>query len=1003
MSINKTENIAEQINTNLIREGLDINLVVNKNYLNSLDDIYKCSLCQKIMINPVECEQCSHNFCLSCLNTKSGCPFNCTALKINKASLSIINILNNIKFECENLGCTEILYYSEVETHIKECPYKKIKCENEGCDKIILRKDILNHNKNECEYFKIKCKWCKNEFIKKEFDKHEKECELIIKEKENKIYANDKIDLGEHLKRLSKNLNEIINDNKKLVEKFKKNNEDSYPNRISIRKSIIPGLEEDEFIKILKEEFETKIKKYYSNFNNNYEKFLKEIEEIKPLLNEYIKDNINKENKIILKKDKEEIKIFDNTTNDLINELKNTLNNYNEKFLSELSTINNIFENKSENINKKQKNKKDMYYLINIMFNNLGKYLFETNNKINSLSNNFFQQFNNVISSYNKYNDFNNQKQEIKNINQENNKNTSESKKDFLKNVNGELTELKNNIKNAINIINEKFVDFSDLINYNNLKDTAKINYEINQVTNFSLINSKFPNEIENINAQNSINSEEILDISNNDFELNDLNNLDLKLTELENNTKIFYSKIKDKLNSEISIKLNSINIDIEKEIEKKIDLMFNSKKCNQCEKIDYYFGFINCSICSENICKQCVVLCTKCKNFCCYKCASCIKCEKNICKNCRLLCISCNEYYCDFCISKCPNCKNNICSNCLSIKCSKCNNNNFCAKCGQKCQICEKNFCFDCIKNINFSQCYLCKKKLCANCYKNCNEHNKKICINCSNECSICKNFYCNENIITCKKCEKKLCIKCGEESSKNYNCKLCKNIFCKDCFNVNINNKIKCFSCNKRPCIICLSKCNNCANDFCKECSNICKNCGKKSCIKCTYECICEKNFCLKCIGKNEIIFPHECIYFLNNCAITDSKKIHSLKKLPNNLNIEAKFSCLMTDISDKSFLLLGITDNEVEGNIFTINVNNGNKFSTKKGFESFLDFEDVNKGINYVYVMIKENKLFFKINESIYKYAYDLDKKSNFWLYIENNIKGSATKFLYIRKIK
>ena len=50
-----------------------------------------------------------------------------------------------------------------------------------------------------------------------------------------------------------------------------------------------------------------------------------------------------------------------------------------------------------------------------------------------------------------------------------------------------------------------------------------------------------------------------------------------------------------------------------------------------------------------------------------------------------------------------------------------------------------------------------------------------------------------------------------------------------------------------------------------------------------------------------------------------------------------------------------------------------------------------------------MIKENKLFFKINESIYKYAYDLDKKSNFWLYIENNIKGSATKFLYIRKIK
>ena len=1002
MSINKIEKIAEQKNTDLIKEGFDINLVINKNFLNSLGDIYKCSLCHKIMINPVECEQCGHNFCFNCLNA-SGCPFGCTPLKINKASLSIINILNNIKFECANMGCTEILFYSEVEEHTKECPYKKIICQNEGCGKIILRKDILNHNKNDCEYFKMKCKWCKNEFIKKDIDKHENECELLIKEKENTNYINDKIDLGEHLKRLTKNLNEIFNANKKLVEKFNNNDENSYPARISIRKSIIPGLEEDEFFNIIKEELETKIKKYYTDFNNNHEKLLKEIEEVKPLLNEYIKNNIIKENKIRLKKEKEEIKLFDNLTKDLIDEFKNTMDKFNEKFVSEFTKINNIFENKSENINKNSKHKKDMFSLINIMFNNLGKYLFDANNKINSLSNNFFQQFNNVVSSYNKNIALNEQKQEIQNINQANNKNILEDKKAYLKNVNVELTEIKNNISNAINIINEKFVEFSDLINYNNLKRTFKANYEISQVSSFSLINLNLYKEKENINSKKIVNSDEILDISNNVYDLNDLNNLDIKLTELENNTKIFYSNIKEKLNSEISNKLNEVNRDIEKDIDKKIDLMFNSKQCNQCEKIDYYFGFIKCTICTECICKQCVVLCNKCKNFCCFKCGLCKKCGKNICKKCKILCSSCNEYYCEFCLSKCSNCKNNNCSNCLSINCSICNNNNFCVNCGQKCQICEKNFCFNCLKNINFSQCYLCKKNSCANCYKICHEHNKIICQKCNNECSICKNFYCNENIITCKNCEKKLCIKCGEESLKNYSCKLCKNVFCKDCFNVNINNIIKCFSCNKKPCIICSSKCNNCANDFCKECCNICQNCKKRSCIKCTYECICEKTFCLKCIGKNEIIFPHECIYFLNNCAITDSKKIHSLTKIPNNLNIEAKFSCLMTDISDKSFLLLGITDKEEEGNIFTINVNNGNKFSTKKGFESFLDFEDINKGINFVYVMIKENKLFFKINESIYKYAYDLDKKSNFWLYIENNINGSATKFLYIRKIK
>ena len=1004
MSINKAENIINKTNDNLIIGGLDSNLVINKNYLNSLGDICKCCLCQKIMFNPVECEQCGHNFCYTCLST-SGCPFGCSHLKINKASLSIINILNNIKFECANVGCTEILYYSEVETHIRDCPYQKIKCENDGCDKIILKKDIFEHNKNECHYFKIKCKWCKNAFIKRDIDKHEKECELIPKEKENANYINDKIGLEEHLQRLSKNLNEIINDNKKLVEEFNKNNENSYPARISIRKSMIGGLEEDEFSNMIKEELEIKIKKYYTDFNNNYEKLLEEIEEIKPILNEYIEENKTKEKEMKLKKEKEkeEIITFDNITKDLTNELKNTMDKYNEKFISEFKAINNLFEKKSKNINKSHKHKKDMYSLINIMFNNLGKYLFDTNNKINSLSNNFFQQFNNLISSCNKNIALNKPKNDKENINQANKENNLENKKVLLKNVNEELTELKNDIKKSINLINEKFVDFSDLINYNNLKNTSKLNYEVCPISSFSLIHFQIP-DIENNNYLNVINSNEQVDISKNYyFELDDLNNLDTKLTELENNTKKFYSKIKEKLKSEISIKLNEINIDIEKDIDSKIDLMFDSKQCNLCEKIDYNYGFINCNICTENICKQCVILCTKCKKFSCYKCGLCKKCGKNICKNCRILCISCNEYYCDSCISKCPVCNINICSNCLLIKCSICNNNNFCANCGQKCQICEKNFCSNCIKNINFSSCYLCKKNSCEICHKKCNENDKIICNKCSNECSNCKNFCCNENMIICKKCGKKLCIKCGEESIKNYNCKFCKNIFCKDCFNVNMNNITKCFSCNKKHCIICLSKCNNCSNDFCKECSNICKNCGKFSCIRCTYECICEKTFCLKCINKNEIIFPHDCIYFLNNCAITDSKKIHSLKKIPNNLNIEAKFSCLMTDISDKSFLLIGLIDNELDGNIFTINVNNGNKFSTKKGFESFLDFEDVNKGINYVYVMIKENKLFFKINESIYKYAYDLDKKSNFWLYIENNINGSATKFLYIRKIK
>ena len=77
MSINTNQ--SKNINQ-LNKEGLDINLVINKNYLNSLGDIYKCSLCQKIMLNPVECDLCGHDFCFNCLNS-SNCPFGCKTKK----------------------------------------------------------------------------------------------------------------------------------------------------------------------------------------------------------------------------------------------------------------------------------------------------------------------------------------------------------------------------------------------------------------------------------------------------------------------------------------------------------------------------------------------------------------------------------------------------------------------------------------------------------------------------------------------------------------------------------------------------------------------------------------------------------------------------------------------------------------------------------------------------------------------------------------------------------
>jgi predicted Zn-ribbon and HTH transcriptional regulator len=84
-SLFKKEN---EMTKKILVGGYDEDLVINKNYLESLDGIYKCNICNKIMINPVECEECGHNFCNDCISS-SDCPFGCKTKVIKPSSLAI--------------------------------------------------------------------------------------------------------------------------------------------------------------------------------------------------------------------------------------------------------------------------------------------------------------------------------------------------------------------------------------------------------------------------------------------------------------------------------------------------------------------------------------------------------------------------------------------------------------------------------------------------------------------------------------------------------------------------------------------------------------------------------------------------------------------------------------------------------------------------------------------------------------------------------------------------
>ena len=57
-------------------KGINPSRVINKDYLKTLDEIYKCPICNNIMINPTDCVNCGHSFCYDCI-LKTECPFKC--------------------------------------------------------------------------------------------------------------------------------------------------------------------------------------------------------------------------------------------------------------------------------------------------------------------------------------------------------------------------------------------------------------------------------------------------------------------------------------------------------------------------------------------------------------------------------------------------------------------------------------------------------------------------------------------------------------------------------------------------------------------------------------------------------------------------------------------------------------------------------------------------------------------------------------------------------------
>jgi hypothetical protein len=122
-------------------------------YVSSYEPHLMCPICHVPFINPIVLE-CDHCFCARCFvqscergsnpNDTTNCP-SCRApitTKLHKASRIIVNMCDDIRVQCPNKDCSEVMARGHVEHHArKQCPHELVKCSGyRTCEKLIKRK-----------------------------------------------------------------------------------------------------------------------------------------------------------------------------------------------------------------------------------------------------------------------------------------------------------------------------------------------------------------------------------------------------------------------------------------------------------------------------------------------------------------------------------------------------------------------------------------------------------------------------------------------------------------------------------------------------------------------------------------------------------------------------------------------------------------------------------------------------------------------------------------------
>ncbi len=146
-----------------------------------VDENLHCIICTEVLKDPVQCRRNEHHFCRNCiikhLKNYPKCP-TCndplTVETLARPQRFLANTLSCLKISCDNSerGCRKVVELDSLATHVASCGFSPMPCSNDQCEEIISRRDNEIHENKVCDFRRVKCDYCGQMVLYKNFMQH---------------------------------------------------------------------------------------------------------------------------------------------------------------------------------------------------------------------------------------------------------------------------------------------------------------------------------------------------------------------------------------------------------------------------------------------------------------------------------------------------------------------------------------------------------------------------------------------------------------------------------------------------------------------------------------------------------------------------------------------------------------------------------------------------------------------------------------------------------------